>query len=299
MTASGVRDLISVVIATWQAEETIGDCLDSLVAQTAVDRLDVIVADGGSLDRTVSIVRGYGSRLRLRLHVASDRGIYDAWNQVLRSVKGDWIWFMGSDDIIWDGKVIEDLVPKLEGLPVAANFAFGPIGMGASRDRVDRWVNCRKSFDAQSARLREMPVGHTGLLQRRSLVLRTGPFDWRFRIAGDFDWMLRALERCGGSAHFHQLDRTLAFMHDGGVSSSLTGRLRAVQEYSRVLHRHQRCGLNLVLGRMLAAGVVQGLAEAAMGTGAAQAYSGIRRLYRRGWGMPTKDTPSSMSGREA
>lgn len=70
--------LVSIIIATFNAEDEIGECLSS-INQYAPD-MEIIVVDGKSSDKTLSVIE---SKKMQNLMVSSerDKGIYDALNK--------------------------------------------------------------------------------------------------------------------------------------------------------------------------------------------------------------------------
>lgn len=88
--------LISIVIVTYNAGQTLQQCLDSIYAQT-YQPLEIIVIDGKSTDNTVAILE------KNTAHIAfwkseNDTGIYDAMNKALQHITGQWVYFLGADD---------------------------------------------------------------------------------------------------------------------------------------------------------------------------------------------------------
>ena len=69
---------ISIVTATWQCAETLGDCLASVAGQTYPAR-EHIVIDGGSTDGTLALLQAHREQLAV-LVSEPDQGIYDALN---------------------------------------------------------------------------------------------------------------------------------------------------------------------------------------------------------------------------
>jgi len=91
------NQLISVVIPTFNRQNTISYCLASVLAQTYKD-IEVIVVDDCSMDNTVSIVNSYpDSRVRC-LVLEKNSGAQTARNKGILEAKSDWIAFQDSDD---------------------------------------------------------------------------------------------------------------------------------------------------------------------------------------------------------
>ncbi|MGS0525729.1 glycosyltransferase [Zobellia nedashkovskayae] len=94
---------LSVIIATFNSEKTLRRTLDSLLDQQ-ISTFECVVVDGGSNDETIHIIKEYEPKFKtgkisFEWLSEPDGGIYDAWNKGLKLVTGDWISFLGSDDI--------------------------------------------------------------------------------------------------------------------------------------------------------------------------------------------------------
>ena len=109
--APNTKPIISVIIATQNAEPMIGRCLNSIIGQTRPFG-EILVADGGSIDGTVGVLRSFDTHIAW-WESASDQGIYHAWNKALSHATGDWICFLGADDHLWNSEVLERMAPFL------------------------------------------------------------------------------------------------------------------------------------------------------------------------------------------
>ena len=85
----------TVIVASYNCESTLADCLNSIVFQTV--KSELIFIDGGSTDSTNRIIKNYEDNLSYYIS-EKDQGVYDAWNKALKKATGEWIIFLGSDD---------------------------------------------------------------------------------------------------------------------------------------------------------------------------------------------------------
>jgi hypothetical protein len=90
--------LISIVMPAYNAERYIGAAIDSVLAQTWPN-WELIVVDDGSTDRTAEIVRAYGDP-RITLLQQANHGIGHARNTALEAVRGTFLCFLDSDDLL-------------------------------------------------------------------------------------------------------------------------------------------------------------------------------------------------------
>ena len=90
---NSMKKIISIIIATYNAEKTLKRCLNSIVSQKK-DQLELLIIDGCSTDRTMDIVREFAESIDVIVSEV-DKGIYDAWNKGIRLATGEWIMFLG------------------------------------------------------------------------------------------------------------------------------------------------------------------------------------------------------------
>ena len=172
-------------------------------------RWEVVVVDGSELVNRAVLARF--AALPLRLVVDSGRGIYRAMNQGVETARGKQIWLLNSGDELVDPELLR------EGLLTAA------------RNRVDLYcfgaVICREAesvftqlpaADLAAATLGGKHICHQAILFSRGAFNRAGTFDPSFRLAGDFDHLLR----CRLEGVSYEPDRRVAVRyHMGGASS--------------------------------------------------------------------------------
>jgi glycosyltransferase involved in cell wall biosynthesis len=91
---------ISIGIVVYNGAEHISRALKSIVGQP-YKNIELIVVDGGSTDGTLSVLREYSKYISV-LVSETDKGIYDAMNKVCLLANGDWLIFLGCDDVLLD-----------------------------------------------------------------------------------------------------------------------------------------------------------------------------------------------------
>lgn len=102
--------LISIITVCLNAEETIEQTILSVIEQTYAN-IEYIIKDGGSTDHTLDIINKYKNRINLVK--SKDKGIYDAMNQGKSQAKGDFLLFLGADDVLYDKIAIESVAAML------------------------------------------------------------------------------------------------------------------------------------------------------------------------------------------
>ena len=91
---------ISVIVPVYNAEHTIIETLDSIRNQTFTD-FEVIIINDGSTDNSLTLLKDYiSSDQRFQLIIQNNAGVSVARNTGLDNVKGEWVCFIDSDDLI-------------------------------------------------------------------------------------------------------------------------------------------------------------------------------------------------------
>ncbi len=91
--------LVSIAVAAWNREEMVLRAVRSALNQT-YPRLEVVVSDDFSQDRTVESLRAIADpRLRVITH-AGPVGVWENWTAALRQTTGEFLAFLGDDDYL-------------------------------------------------------------------------------------------------------------------------------------------------------------------------------------------------------
>ena len=229
---SDAYPLITIIIAVFNGAKTLQQCINSVALQTYPNK-ELIIIDGGSKDGTVDLLKANNNQISSWIS-EPDQGVYSAWNKGLTKANGDWICFLGADDFFWDAQVLERMSKQLEILPSAIRVAYGQIMLlsedGESLYPVgEPWQKIKKHF-------KQIPsIPHPGAMHRRSLFEQNGRFDELFRIAGDYELLLREL-KTGDAAFIPNL--IAVGMRQGGMSTNPVNSLLAMREMRHAQRMH-------------------------------------------------------------
>jgi glycosyltransferase involved in cell wall biosynthesis len=220
---------ITVIVAAKNRAATLERCLRSVPLQA-----ELIVVDGGSDDGSVDILRRSASRLAWWCS-EDDAGICAAWNKAVAHASGEWILFLGADDWISDAEAWQKVAARLADVPREIRIAYGPVALVAASGREIAVVG--EPWDRAGRRFRrEMSLPHQGVFHRRTLFPEHGGFDESYRIAGDYEFLLRELPT--RPAAFLGPDAVVATMTVGGLSTRGTNILQHLREIRRAQERH-------------------------------------------------------------
>jgi len=205
----------SIIIASYNSAKTINKTLNSVVNQEFQD-WECIVIDGKSSDNTVSIIDEYSRRCdKIRYISEPDNGIYDAFNKGWKLAKGEWIYYLGSDDILTKESFIK--------LVEAPSNGYDVVSGGCWIVKIDGSLAKQMSHGFEGC--------HQAKLTRRSALERFGGFDTKYKIFADYDLYIR-MERSGSKVK--NINTMVAYFSMEGVSQSLKSLLRHNREFKEI-----------------------------------------------------------------
>jgi hypothetical protein len=241
------RPLISVVVASYNHQAYVQDCLQSVLAQDFQD-FEIVVTDDGSSDQTVAQIQALSDpRIQLKV-LPHNRGACIALNDAILRARGRYIAVLNSDDYFLPGKLSQQLayleshpqVGAVFGLPAFINEQGAVFDDPAHRDRDafvagertrHQWL--RHFFDEGNA------LCHPTVLIRREVYDRLGLYDPRLAQVPDLDMWIRLASHTG----LHVLPQALtAFRVRDGLQNASAGRpeviVRDAWERARILRHY-------------------------------------------------------------
>ena len=226
--AGGLK--VSIVTVCYNSADTIEDTIRSVLSQQH-DRLEYVVVDGGSTDGTLDILARYRDRIDKCIS-EPDRGIYDAMNKGVDLAEGEFVGFLNADDVYTSPTVISEVAAAAE-----MNHMDGVYGdlMYIGRQDTQRVV---RYWRAGQYRPKAFYSGwvppHPTFFCRTELYREFGGFNPEYRIAGDFELMLRFIEK--QHIHIEYIPKPFVRMRVGGKANTLRGILQGNREIVHAFH---------------------------------------------------------------
>ncbi len=204
---------ISIITATYNSQNTIADAINSVASQT-YDNIEHIIIDGKSTDNTLSIIKETGGRIS-KIISDPDNGIYDALNKGIKNATGNIITFLHADDIFADNYVIEKAANLFS--EKQTDSIYGDLQYVAKYD-TNKIIRYWKSGEFTISKLKKgwMPP-HPTFFVKKTVYDKFGVFDTNFKIAADYDIILRFLGKHGISTAY--LPEVMIKMRMGGESN--------------------------------------------------------------------------------
>jgi GT2 family glycosyltransferase len=229
----GKERRISIVVAVLNGANTIQRCIDSVATQTYPNR-ELIIMDGSSTDGTAEILKSNDSRI-MYWESKPDRGLYHAWNKALDRVTGEWVCFLGADDQFAAANSLSMLVYKQD---PHINFVSGQAMLVDEKGRVLKVEGAPWSWENMK---RYQVIAHPASLHRYSLFEEYGKFDEAYKVAGDYEFLLRV----GANMRAAYVDKVVVLCEVGGLSRS---QLKGVfKETRKIQSIHPEIGFSSTL----------------------------------------------------
>jgi len=225
---------ISIITVVYNNANTILDALRSVSAQQEID-IEHIVIDGGSTDGTLEIIKGFTDPPE-KLVSEPDDGIYDAMNKGVRLATKDIIGFLNSDDVYFDQGVLKRVQAAFDS-DNTLQIVYGDL-VYVRRHNLSHVIRTwnSKPYDEFFFDHGDVPP-HPAFFVKRDAFTESGGFDLRYRLAADYELMLRLLKiEQRSSMHLPQI---LVRMRLGGkTNQSLVNIMAGNKEIIRAWSKH-------------------------------------------------------------
>jgi glycosyltransferase involved in cell wall biosynthesis len=222
----------SIITSTFNTMETLERCVASVAEQKFRD-YEHIVVDGASTDGTAEFLRSRKELFSVLLS-EPDTGIYNAWNKALKQARGEWILFLGADDVLADAEVLADAASFIDENKADSGIVYGDVMMVSRESHQDRELK-RVLPESVCTRapgdVRPVLPCQSGVFHHKDLLEKYGPFDESYRVCADAKLLLQAL--CLSKEDVRRIPGTVCRMTVGGVCSAIG--VRAAQEDIRLM----------------------------------------------------------------
>lgn len=208
-----MKYLITIIIPTYNCEKTIGSALDSILRQS-INEVEILIVDSLSTDRTLKIVAQYQTNhSNIVVRSEKDEGIYDAMNKGIGLAKGNWLYFMGSDDTLYEETTLE----KIENILKDFNFKviYGNVKIIGNTG----WAKDGDIYDGKfdTLKILNKNISHQAIFYNTKFIKEhIGFFNKDYTVCSDWDFNLR----CWARTDFYYLDIVIANFFSGGLSTN-------------------------------------------------------------------------------
>ena len=206
---------ISLITATYNSAQELETCMASVTIQD-YKNIEHIVVDGASTDNTVPLIKKHQQvHANIRWISEPDQGIYYALNKGVAMATGDVIGFVHSDDLLANPKILSHIMEIFKNKAVDGVYGDLLYVNKSNMEKIVRvWKSC--AFNIKLLQQGWMPA-HPTLFLKKEVYQKHGAFDLSYKIAADYDFMLRILK--DNTYNFGYLPEVVTKMRVGGASN--------------------------------------------------------------------------------
>ena len=189
---------LSIITINYNNLAGLQKTMESVFSQTCKD-FEYIVIDGASTDGSAEYIRAHADQLTYWVS-EKDSGIYNAMNKGVRAAKGEYLLMLNSGDFLVDDRVIERILPELDGTDIV---------QGNNIEEREGGVYRNRGFAKSDIDLFDVMKGfflHQASFCRRDLFEKYGYFDESYRIAGDTKFFMNCLGVHGATFKYVDID---------------------------------------------------------------------------------------------
>lgn len=198
---------ISIITVCFNAEKTIEATILSVINQK-YSKHEFIIIDGKSPDATLNTVNRYSEHINVIIS-EPDNGIYDAMNKGIKLAKGDWIYFLGADDQLFDSNILESVSTVLTSTKAA--IVYGNVLKTPSQITYDGRFNAFKMIYKN--------ICHQAIFYNKSVFDKMGLFDTKYSINADWEFNFKCL--LSNQIKFQYIPFTIAYFNEEGASGNI------------------------------------------------------------------------------
>ena len=174
---------LSIIVVTYNATLTIEKVLENII-RNKTGETELVVIDGQSTDGTLQKIDNYKNSIDTFIS-EKDKGIYDAMNKAIQLSKGEWLYFIGADDLIYEGAITQ-FFQALHGYHW--QLIFGNY-YETSNNQIIKTCNQQPySFKWQ---LLKGCLNHQSVFIKRSLFEKYGNYNTAYQFCADYEFYLR------------------------------------------------------------------------------------------------------------
>jgi glycosyltransferase involved in cell wall biosynthesis len=205
--------LITVITVVYNGAKYLEDTIKSVINQT-YPNVEYIIIDGGSTDGTIDIIKKYENYIDYWVS-EPDKGIYDAMNKGIDLTTGQWINFMNAGDRFFNYNTLFFIYQNVKSLNSNYDIVYGKVGIINEKGEIDAIYGLNEK-DSLKKLKKYMSIPHQSTFYRLEFFKKTGKYDDDFKIAGDYEILLRSYK----NLQIKFLDSILSLMLSNGVSQT-------------------------------------------------------------------------------
>jgi len=202
--------IISIITVTLNDLPNLKKTAESLIIQSC-KAFQWVIKDGFSNDGTEDYVKSIqvSNELNISYYREKDNSVYDAMNQAVRYITGDYVLFLNAGDIFHSKHIIDLTMESMKNSPSYSFF------YGDNYDLAPENILIYKKARSISYLKNSLPTSHQAIFYKTSLFEKY-KYPLNYKICADY--ALTAQMYYDGNKTFHYLDFPICIFSLGGLS---------------------------------------------------------------------------------
>jgi glycosyltransferase involved in cell wall biosynthesis len=201
--------VFSIIVPTYNSGRTLSTVLESILNQDFTN-FEVLIIDGVSKDDTLLIAKQFNDP-RIKALSEPDSGTYNAMNKGIALAKGDWVYFLGSDDKLADNNVLQEVADAI--VVNNCELLYGNVKMVGEASWADNGAIYDGPFTIE--KLVAKNICHQAIFYKKEIFERLGVFNEAYKVCADWDFN----HRCFAGVRCQYVDIIIADFFAGGIST--------------------------------------------------------------------------------
>lgn len=204
---------VSIITVVYNSVDTIEKTIQSVLAQSHKN-IEYIIIDAQSNDGTLAIIKKFEPQIQVILS-EPDSGFYEGLNKGITLATGNIIGCLNADDRFVDSEIITNIVNTFT-QNIDTDCIIGDIAFANEKNKISRYYSGKK-FNPSLLKWGVMPP-HPSFYCKKELFNKLGLYNTTFKIAGDFELILRYLWK--NKINYLYIPLLMVYMRKGGKSTS-------------------------------------------------------------------------------
>lgn len=198
--------MISIITVVRNGVSTLEESILSVLNQNYKD-FEYIIVDGVSTDGTLNVLNKYEGKIKFISE--PDNGVYDAMNKGIALAQGNWIYFLGCDDILYSESTLSNVFS-------ISNYDDYDVIYGNVL-----FKQSNKIFDGKfdDEKMVNRSICHQAIFYRREVFEKQGTFSTEYKSASDYIFNIKLY--CLNSSKWLYIDKIIAIYNELGISQNI------------------------------------------------------------------------------
>ena len=199
--------LISIIIPVFNAGKTLQSTIESILGQS-YENFELIIVDGESVDNTKDIITQFQKNIDIFI-CEKDNGIYDAMNKGIIAANGDWLLFLGGDDVLYNSEILTSIF--IDSNFDKVDFLYGDVLFKSN--------SLKYGEEKDYPTLLDSNICHQSIFYHKKIFETIGQYNLRYQVLADFDMNIKVFKN--NSIRKKYIPKIITLFNDQGTSNSV------------------------------------------------------------------------------